>query len=630
MFLNLFCLTALVLSVFVMALSAIIAVGSHKSSKLAGDSIITPFHLFIIGFFVSAVFLFVPVTYSEFFVEDPAVIRGFKSLIFSFICTIRVFLVDCDIEIIESVVTDSARVNSTLGYAYSLFSSIVFVGAPVLTAGFVLSFFKNVSAKIRYFLLRKGEVYYISELNDRSLVLAENILNEKPGITRTVVFFSVKEKEQSESTLTEEAKKLGAICLSKNITEADLKQKNNSISRKFYFINLDEDKNVRDALELINICNKNETYNTSSTAFYVFATTADSEVMLDSADNGNMTVRRVNEYRNIVWNTLLCEPKIFSDYIDTDGLKTVNALVVGQGHCGTELIKALCWAGQLPNYRINIHVVDKDKDAESKFKALAPELVERSGIYEYGEAYYNLHFHNGIDVHTSEFSDLIRNIGEISVAFVALGDDRLDVGVAMQLRRYVGRLNLECGFNIPNIYTVVYNTLKNDVIVKNGGLKCLGETDYGIRFIGDIRERYSLEVIEQEELEEVGKRIHLSWLEHEKKIIRSKNEDEQEINDKIEKSRLAYHKYEYFRRASIASAVHIRVIKNLGISFADEQSQNIIEHNRWNAFMRSEGYVFDQNAKDHIARTHTDLKVYKNLKPEIQNKDNISANAAKS
>lgn len=94
MFLNIFCLIALVLSVFVMVLSAIIAVSSHKSSKLAGDSIITPFHLFIIGFFVSAVFLFVPVTYSEFFVEDPAVIRGFKSLIFSVICTIRVFLVE--------------------------------------------------------------------------------------------------------------------------------------------------------------------------------------------------------------------------------------------------------------------------------------------------------------------------------------------------------------------------------------------------------------------------------------------------------------------------------------------------------------------------------------------------------
>lgn len=630
MFLSLFCLIALAISVLVMAAAVIISVRAHKSSELSNDSVLTPFHLFIIGFFVSATFLFIPVTYSEFFVDDIAVVRGFKSLVFSVICTIRVFLVDCDIEIIEDVVTDSQRVNSVLGYIYSLFSSLIFVGAPVLTAGFVLSFFKNISAKIKYSFVRRGEIYYISELNDRSLILAENILLEESAQKRTVVFFSVKEKEDQESTLIEEAKKLGAICLSADITEISLKPKNTTVSRKFFLMSDGEDKNVRDALDLINVCNKNSTYNTESTFFYIFATTADSEVMLDSAENGNMTVRRINEYRNIVWNTLLKEQNIFGDYIDTDGLKTVNALIVGRGNCGTELVKALCWAGQLPDYRINIHVFDKDKESESKFKALAPELVERSGVYEYGEAYYKLNFYNEIDVHTYKFVEKLNEIGEISVAFVALGDDRLDVGVAMQLRRELGRLNIEKGNRIPNIYTVVYNTLKNDVILKNGGLKCLGETDYGIKFIGDVRERYSLEVIEQNELERVGRTIHLSWLEHEKKKILKNQGDEREINEKIEKSRLAYHKYEYFRRASMATAVHIRIMKNLGISFSDEQSGNINEHNRWNAFMRSEGYIFNKENKDHIARTHTDLKVYKNLKPETQDKDNISAKVANS
>ena len=122
--------------------------------------------------------------------------------------------------------------------------------------------------------------------------------------------------------------------------------------------------------------------------------------------------------------------------------------------------------------------------------------------------------------------------------------------------------------------------------------------------------------------------IHLSWLEHEKKIIREKHEDESEINEKIEQSRLSYHKYEYFRRASIATAVHIKVIDNLGITFADKDTRSVNEHNRWNAFMRSEGFVFDKNVKNHITRTHTDLKPFKILNKETQDKDDISYEVA--
>ena len=623
MILDLFCLIFLVLSAILLSSTILIAI-KRKKSKPDKGAIITPLHILILGFFFTALVIVAPVIYLSSFTEDMLFARIIKSAISAIVYATKAFGFGSDIGTVDAIVMNPDLVNPILGNIYSVYASLLFFGMPLLSAGFILSFFKNVSAYIRYILVRKGEIYYLSELNERSLALAKNLLSAD-GTKPTVIFFSVKNGDDPK---IEEAKKIGAIRFSKDITKIGLKHNTKGLVRKFYLISDNEDKNVKSALVLINNCRNDSAYNTSNTSFYVFSTTIDSEVMLDSADNGEMTVRRVNESKNIALNTLLNEKEIFTNYIDHDGLKVVNALILGGGNLGVELMKALCWCGQLPDYQINIHVVDKDKKIDKKIKALMPELIARSGVYEPGECYYTINTYPDIDVFNSDFVDLLERIGKLSVAFVSLGDDQLNVAASMQLRREMGRLNFNHGNPIPSIYAVVYNIIKNDIIVKNGGLKCLGTNDYGIKFIGDIRTRYSTEVIEHKELEETGMKIHLSWLEHEKEIIREKHEDESEINQKIEESRLSYHKYEYFRRASIATAVHIKVIENLNITFPDKESQGLNEHNRWNAFMRSEGYVFNEKNKDHIARTHTDLKAFKILDKKTQDKDNISYDVA--
>ena len=164
--------------------------------------------------------------------------------------------------------------------------------------------------------------------------------------------------------------------------------------------------------------------------------------------------------------------------------------------------------------------------------------------------------------------------------------------------------------------------------MNNGGLKRLGSDNYDIRFIGDIRTRYSIGNVEQSEIENVGMQIHMGW---NKK--RSDNTDLQglsaeeiaEKKKKEEANRQAYDKYEYYRRGSIATAVHIQILNNLGIVFPDEQAQQENEHARWNAYMRSEGYVYAEGKKDHIARTHPDLDTFETLDDDKKDLDRISA-----
>ena len=293
------------------------------------------------------------------------------------------------------------------------------------------------------------------------------------------------------------------MCFHKDITEVNLKPHLKGIKRKFYFISENEDKNVRQALALIKECRSSSVYNTSNSAFYVFARTADSEIIIDSADNGNMILRRVNENRNLVINTLMEDKEIFGRYIERDGKKVISALVIGNGSYGSELIKAMCWCGQLPGYEINIHVIDKDKDAKKRFAAQAPELVKKSGVEKDGEAKYSINFYPEVDVFTTDLTETLEKIGDISVAFVTLGSDQTNIAVAMRLRSEIAKLGIKNNSFSSNIYAVVYGTLKNDTIMKNGGLKRFGTENYNIRLIGDIRDRYSLEVVEQGELDVV-------------------------------------------------------------------------------------------------------------------------------
>ena len=633
MTLTVFCIIAMALSVATVLFAIILGSITYRSEFAGkGDAVykkhfvLTPFQIFLCFFFIGAVFIFIPIYYTDYFAGEMQFARIFKSIFLSIHNTMRLFILDGDFDIIENAVTSPERVNYIVGYAYSIYSAFLFVAAPVLTASFVLSFFKNISSYFKYTFNFSKKIYYISELNEQSIALATNILAESGIRKPLIVFFDVfEDKDEISSELLEKAKRLRTVCFQKDITEIKLKHLFGCAERKFYFIGENEDENIKQALTLIKYCRSSKKYNNAKSQFYVFSTTVDSEALLDAVDNGDMKVRRINENKNLVMGTLYNQP-VFEKFVETENGKRLAILVIGGGSYGTELVKAISWCAQLPDYEVAIHVVDKTDELESRFTALAPELMKKNGKREDGEPYYEISFYPSVDVYGIEFSKILNDMENITAAFVALGDDELNLDVAMKIRREYGRLKLQKDYQIPNIFSIIYSTLKTQTFIDNG-LLCLGKDDYGIKFIGDMRSRYSLKVIEQLELEEDGMRIHLSWLERRKAELRRKNDDEKEINEKIEESRHFYDKYEYYRRASIGKAIYERVLKKLDITFEDDVKRQENEHKRWNAFMRAEGYIYHRSEKNHIAKTHCDLKPNNRLKPFEKDKDLISNNA---
>jgi TRAP-type C4-dicarboxylate transport system permease small subunit len=100
-----------------------------------------------------------------------------KSIMLSVPTSVTVFLVDCD----YSIFTEFAQtLNPALGAAYGFLSITLLFAAPLLTFGFILSFFKNIRAYWRLFWSFRADLYVFSELNAKALTLAADIKTNHP------------------------------------------------------------------------------------------------------------------------------------------------------------------------------------------------------------------------------------------------------------------------------------------------------------------------------------------------------------------------------------------------------------------------------------------------------------------
>ncbi len=584
-------ITWLVLSVLSLVLMAAVSL-IINNSRFAKNHKFSLFKALFAGVFVATLFLFVPIHNANF--------GGFwRTALLSAFNAMQVFTIGTEF----SLITESMGFcPDALDTVYQVWASALFVLAPVFTFGFVLSLFKNISAYMKYLTAYFKEVYIFSELNERSLVLASDIVknNKKAAIVFTDVF---EDNEESIYELIEKAKKLGAICFKKDILVIDFKKHSSGKPISFFAIGGNETENLNQSLKLI------ENYRDRvDTHLYVFSTKIESELLLTTVNKGSVKVRRINEVQSLV-NRVLYErgEMIFENACPLgDGTKQISAIVVGMGRHGTEMVKALSWFGQMDGYRLRINAFDKNPLAEDRFTVNAPELMspEYNGVIVEGEAQYTINIHSGIDVDSVAFSEAIANITDATYVMVSLGNDDVNINTAVNLRMYFERMKIH-----PVIQAIVYNSEQKKAL---GGIKNYRGQEYDIEFIGDMESSYTEDVIIDSGLEEDALRRHMKW---------GKEEE--------------FWNYEYNYRSSMASAIHMKARVKCGIAGAakkedelTEEERHIIEsleHRRWNAYMRAEGYVFsgstDKSSRNDLAKMHHDLVDFASLTEEEKRKD---------
>lgn len=555
-----------------------------------------PINILLIGVFLSGVLTFFPIYWNYFEQTNLLSVRFIEALLLAIHNTIRLFVIDSDFELVQSSISG---LTGFLPIAYPVFTALIYLIAPLLTFGFILSFFKNLKAYVMYLFSYRKDVYIFSGLNEYSINLAMNIRenHKKASIIFTDVYPNDDEKsiEQLESV-----KSLGAICFKKDLTLINFKFHSKKNELFFFILNEKEDDNIRIFTHL------NKTYkNRDLTEIYLFSRSVLTNMVLSDTLDSKIKIRRINYAESLINNTLYKRGHELFDSArqDKDGKKVISAVIVGLGNYGTTITKTLAWYCQMDGYKIKINAFDKNKQAKSIFSSSCPELMDEkyNNVEVDGEAYYSINIHSKMDYTSSEFDEKISQIDDATFVFVNIGSDQLNMDCAVKLRMLFERKGIH-----PTINAVIYNSDHKKAIENAKNFK--GQS-YDIHCIGDTKSTYSEKIILDSELEKAGLNVHLSY-----------------TGNKPE----GFWNFEYNYRSSIASAIHLIAKKHCNISGINKkpedrsvEERNIIEtleHKRWNAYMRSEGYIYSPNRND-LAKTHHDLVNFEQLDEDTKRID---------
>ena len=293
---------------------------------------------------------------------------------------------------------------------------------------------------------------------------------------------------------------------------------------------------------------------------------------------------------------------------------------------------------------------------------MCPELMckQSGGINLDDDICYDFRIMSGIDVLTDKFEREFMSIRDASYVFVCLGEDEVNLSVAVRLKTLCERVNYGGDGKKPEIETVIFNSNisramsakwgesvdkdadthtpeqtnikkhKKKVYKYGYGLEYEGIENFAgqhvdIHMIGDLDNFYSVESVINSKLVEEGRKIHKTW-------ALENDPDNIEIEEK------KFDIYDYYYRSSISKAIHLRLREKLkrimgldipGVGLTREEILNDhdiclkvgrIEHMRWNAYMRSEGYCLSDK-RNHLAKQHHNLVSVSQLNEDDLRKD---------
>ena len=552
-----------------------------------------------VGVFLGVFFLFIPINLQNF---DGQILRIFKSVLVSIYNTIAVFTANSDYTVIFEYT--SGLENPTLLNFYRVIASILYVVAPITTFSIVLSFFKNVKAGINYALSFNKNVYIFSELNSKTILLAEDIRAKESR--STIVFTGVTDAlKDKDDELFDRADVMKCILFKSDLTVLKFKHHVKNKQIRVFIMNENED----DAVTLYDYIFK-ALIDNENASIYFKSGSAQGKLAINRTNIPHkVKVFRVNYDTLFIYNYLhdrgveLFDTARYDKKLDK---KVISVVIFGIGRYGTQLLKALCWYCQMDGYYLKIVGIDGDKDVKSRLMSESPELFDdkHNGKIIPGDAQYDIEIYDETKNHTVKFDNIIKGIKDCTMVFACTGQDESNIDAALNLRML---------FEREGLHPVINAIISGDRAEMFQDATNFRGMPYDITYMGDYKSSYSMNTIINSGIEQKGLELHKRY------------GDEKD-----------FWLYEYNYRSSCASAIHLEAKIHCGIPGAGleedkitpEQKLNlqVLEHKRWNAWMRGEGYITTDN-KDKkatsIAKMHFDITPFDNLSPEEREKDSL-------
>ena len=469
----------------------------------------------------------------------------FTRVMASFIYALRCAGMGQNLQVVSKI-----NLSDLNGELYFVLMNILFVTMPIITGSFILTFVENIITQISFLLLKNKELHIFSEVNSKSLLLARRLQKEKKS---KIVFTDVVDKSKIN---------VKSINMPKKITDINFERNNKKLN--FYMISENEEENLNKTLELINKYKDRE-----NTKINIVNDLAETSTILDSTNKGKVSVEIINEKERAIFN-LLDKTPLYLNTID----KTISILIVGCGNLGKEFLKDATWCSMMVGYKLEILVIDINAEkVRDNIYIEAPEILD----------YYDIKFVTA-DIKSDEAIEALRNRPKVNYVLVSMNSDDKNLEASIMLRRfYLREFRRE-----PIINLWILNEYKQEQI------SCIvneKNNSYKLNAFGSFEDLYFRNNIVNSDIERIAEQIHLTYCPD---------------DTKFEK----YNLLEYNKRSSRASGLHIKykIYSILQDKFSDDMKENLKlfrqvynkeiedeltrnEHDRWNAYTRSIGYI---------------------------------------
>lgn len=243
----------------------------------------------------------------------------------------------------------------------------------------------------------------------------------------------------------------------------------------------------------------------------------------------------------------------------------LNILILGFGKIGREIFRTACHMGVIHDCNTTFTICDLEVRSKlNRFLTQCPELSKSVTFYA-----------KTLDADTSELDELIDAVNYHYIV-VALGDDERNIHVSSRLKQFYRRRHWKCeakegtAMRQPQICVNIEDPIKHDYIKTLWNTDNDKSWDKELYVFGGLDEAFTLKVLMPEDLWKKARRVHreLNQLKHSEPM----NWDE------------------YQRRSSIACASHMEyIVDDNRLSKYDVESLADTEHQRWMAYVRSEG-----------------------------------------
>lgn len=525
--------------------------------------------LIFLFLFLAAYIIYIPP-----FLEEYDIMSGLIGVIIN---TLQVISLDADYLMFYELVQDGIRDPIVCRLYMAVLGMIHFL-LPLISAVTAVTVILRCFASLQVWIAncRKRTVYVFSEMNDRSLRLAEDLRSQNCDI-----IFAGCDEQDLGSRIRQYA---GYILKEEKITELDIRSKKGK--QIYYFcISEDEDEALNSALlfiergvalaEEMQVC----------THIFLFGEKADYSAMVDSVSKGRLDIRLINEDEIRAYDLMDIHPLYESA---KDG--RICVLLYGLGAGISALLKAILWCGQLPGLTLEIHVAGVEIDSElERLKLCCP-------CFFTGE--YAVYFHSGASEY--ELLEILRESCKCPTYIVVSGEnDNESIEKAMRLRRWY-YLSDRTFTICPPIYVRIDDSEKARMVerLRTAESNPDRQVSYGITPFGSLDDLYTSKNLVDSDLDKLSRNVHLAYEE----IFSS---SEIEVGKALER----YNIFEVNKRSNRANALHIRYkLYLLGLDYTMEKTAEevcladyleeellerlaVSEHRRWMAFLETEGWI---------------------------------------